>query len=151
VELGAGETLAIGGLMQDSVRQQINKLPGLGDIPILGALFRSNGFKRGETELVIVVTPYLVQPVDANSIKLPTDGYQSPDDVKRIFGFQQSDGKTGGDRPKPHEAPATQQSAPPAPKVGDAAAAAPALAGGELPATKGKKPNADTQPGFNLK
>jgi pilus assembly protein CpaC len=151
VELGSGQSFMIAGLLRNSATNTVTKLPGAGDIPILGALFRSNGFKRGETELVIVVTPYLVQPVDANSIKLPTDGYQSPDDVKRIFGFQQSDGKTGGDRPKPHEAPATQQSAPPAPKVGDAAAAAPALAGGELPATKGKKPNADTQPGFNLK
>ncbi len=57
VELGAGQTLAIGGLMQDKVRTQINRLPGLGDIPILGTLFRSRDFIRSQTELVVLVTP----------------------------------------------------------------------------------------------
>jgi pilus assembly protein CpaC len=156
IELGSGQSFMIAGLLRNTASNTVTKLPGAGDVPILGALFRSNGFKRGETELVIVVTPYLVQPVDANSIKLPTDGYQSPDDVKRIFGFQQSDGKSGRDRPKPTEAPASQQAAPPAPKVGEAesAAPAPALAAGSpapAPAAKGRKPDAGAQPGFSLK
>ncbi len=68
-------------------QQLDHKTPGLGDVPILGALFRSNGFQRNETELVIVITPYLVKPVNANQIVLPTDGYQRaerlPADLRR--------------------------------------------------------------------
>lgn len=83
VELAAGETLAIAGLIQDSVRQQINKLPGLGDIPILGALFRSRDFIHAQTELVILVTPYLAFPGDAPT--LPTDGMVVAGDAEAIF------------------------------------------------------------------
>lgn len=83
VELGAGETLAIAGLMQDSVRQQINKMPGLGDIPILGALFRSRDFIHSKTELVILVTPYLAQP--GPMPELPTDGMVVAGDAEAIF------------------------------------------------------------------
>ena len=83
VELAAGETLAIGGLMQDSVRQQINKLPGLGDIPILGALFRSRDFIHSQTELVILVTPYLAQPGPMPA--LPTDSMNVAGDAEAIF------------------------------------------------------------------
>jgi pilus assembly protein CpaC len=83
VELGAGQTLAIAGLIQDTVRQQINKLPGLGDIPILGALFRSRDFIQARTELVILVTPYLAFPGDAPA--LPTDGMVVAGDAEAIF------------------------------------------------------------------
>lgn len=83
VELAAGETLSIAGLMQDSVRQQINKLPGLGDIPILGALFRSRDFIHSQTELVILVTPYLAQP--GAMPELPTDGMVVASDAEAIF------------------------------------------------------------------
>ncbi|HHY49953.1 MAG TPA: type II and III secretion system protein family protein [Alphaproteobacteria bacterium] len=83
VELRAGETLAIGGLLQDSVRQQINRIPGLGDIPILGALFRSRDFIRSQTELVVLVTPYLAFP--DNHPDLPTDRMVIPSDAEAIF------------------------------------------------------------------
>lgn len=83
VELAAGQTLAIAGLIQDSVRQQINKFPGLGDIPILGALFRSRDFIHTKTELVILVTPYLAFPGDAPA--LPTDGLVIAGDAEAIF------------------------------------------------------------------
>ena len=63
VELGSGESFALAGLLQHTSEQDISKVPLLGDIPILGALFRSNRFQRNETELVIIVTPYLVNPV----------------------------------------------------------------------------------------
>jgi pilus assembly protein CpaC len=69
--------------MQDSVRQQINKLPGLGDIPILGALFRSRDFIHSRTELVILVTPYLAQP--GPRPELPTDGMVVAGDAEAIF------------------------------------------------------------------
>jgi pilus assembly protein CpaC len=83
VELPSGSTLAIGGLIQDSIRQQINRLPGLGDIPILGALFRSRDYVRARTELVILVTPYLAHP--GKSPRLPTDDMVVAGDAEAIF------------------------------------------------------------------
>lgn len=85
VELGSGESFAIAGLLENKVVQDATKFPGLGDLPILGALFRSDSFKRNETELLIVVTPYLVKPVDARRITLPTDGYIAPNDMERYL------------------------------------------------------------------
>ena len=67
MELGSGQSFAIAGLLQNNITRDLSKLPGLGDIPILGALFKSDGFRRNETELVFIVTPYVVRPVDANS------------------------------------------------------------------------------------
>lgn len=101
VELGSGESFMIAGLMNNRSIGAIDKMPGLGDVPLLGMLFKSDSFRRGETELVIVVTPYLVQPVSANDIKLPTDAYQNSNDLSRLLLNQESEGVTGGDRPKP--------------------------------------------------
>ncbi len=114
VELGSGQSFMIAGLMQNSHDNQISKAPGIGDIPVLGALFRSNGFRRNETELVIIVTPYLVKPVNANDIVLPTDGYRAPTDADRVLLGSLASGKSGEDRPKPRMA---LPSAPP-PSVG---------------------------------
>ena len=105
VELGSGESFMIAGLLSNNSQNLIDKAPGLGDVPVLGNLFKSSNFRRGETELVIVVTPYLVKPVNANDIKLPTDGFQTPDDLQRLINHQDSDGISGGDRPKPSVAP----------------------------------------------
>lgn len=115
IELGSGQSFMIAGLMGNSAQNTVKKMPGAGDLPILGSLFRSTNFQRGETELVIVVTPYLVNPVDANDIKLPTDGYQAPDDIQRVFGNQENNGRSGASRPLPSAAPA----ALPAPKAGE--------------------------------
>ena len=84
VELPPGTTLAIGGLIQERVRQEINEVPGLGDIPILGALFRSRDFVSSETELIILVTPYIAQPIASDPI-LPTDTYEFASDAETIF------------------------------------------------------------------
>jgi pilus assembly protein CpaC len=84
VELPNGATLAIGGLIEDRVRQQINALPGLGNIPILGALFRSRDFVHSQTELVILVTPFIVEPSYAQP-QLPTDTYIPASDAEAIF------------------------------------------------------------------
>ena len=79
VELGSGESFAIAGLLQDAVNVTGNGVPFLGDVPVLGALFRSDNFQRNETELVIVVTPYVVRPVaNPPALHLPTDGYRPP-------------------------------------------------------------------------
>jgi pilus assembly protein CpaC len=83
VELPAGCTLAIAGLFEDDVRQQINQMPGMGDIPILGALFRSRDYIRAQTELVILVTPYLAEP--SGKTALPTDDYVVGSDAEAIF------------------------------------------------------------------
>ena len=106
VELGSGQSFMIGGLLSTSSSNSIEKTPFLGDIPILGNLFKSQGYRRQETELVIIVTPYLVRPVDARQIALPTDGYRNADDAERILGAQMHDGKPGETRPTPQAAPA---------------------------------------------
>ena len=85
VELPGGTTLAIGGLLQEKSTQQIEQFPWLGDIPILGALFRSRDFQTEQTELVILVTPYLVTPSPANSIPVPTDRTAVASDAEAIF------------------------------------------------------------------
>lgn len=84
VQLGSGQTFAIAGLLKNTVVSQINSLPGLGDIPILGALFRSNSFKRGDSELVILVTPYIVEPVAGKEMASPLDGLNYATFVEQI-------------------------------------------------------------------
>jgi pilus assembly protein CpaC len=81
IDVASGQSFAIAGLLQNNVNQTINKFPWLGDVPILGALFRSDTFQRNESELVIIVTPYIVRPVaTANALMAPTDGYTSSTD-----------------------------------------------------------------------
>lgn len=77
VELRDGQTLAIGGLLNDKAREQINRMPLLGEIPILGALFRSSQYQTDRTELVILVTPRLIKPL-AGRPPLPTDAFKAP-------------------------------------------------------------------------
>jgi pilus assembly protein CpaC len=86
VELGSGQSFAIAGLLQNTSRTNVDKVPGLGDIPVLGTLFRSSRFQRNETELVIVITPYIVRPVSqATAIAVPNDAVQPASDLERIF------------------------------------------------------------------
>jgi pilus assembly protein CpaC len=86
VELGSGESFAIAGLLQNNSSNNVNKFPWLGDLPVLGALFRSNEFQNDETELVIIVTPYIVSGVEEpNELALPTEGLDYGNDFERIF------------------------------------------------------------------
>ena len=101
VELGSGQSFMIAGLLRNGGANSVERTPGLGRLPILGALFRSNGFRRNETELVIVVTPYLVRPVNARDIALPTDGFQHAGTAERVLLDQQHNGVSGGRRPVP--------------------------------------------------
>ena len=80
VELADGQSFAIAGLLKDNVREQVQKFPVLGDIPILGALFRSSRFQKNQTELVIIVTPHFVKPLDMANQALPTDTFVEPND-----------------------------------------------------------------------
>ncbi|MBN8543983.1 MAG: type II and III secretion system protein family protein [Alphaproteobacteria bacterium] len=85
VELAPGEGFMIAGLIRDTMVSQINQLPGAGEIPVLSALFRSASYQRNETELVIAVTPYLVDPTKAGDIKLPTDDFRPASFMESIF------------------------------------------------------------------
>jgi len=84
VELASGESFALAGLLQHMSTQLVSKVPWIGDIPIIGAAFRSDRFQRGETDLVVIVTPYLVQPV-ATRLAAPTDGLVLPNDAQRVL------------------------------------------------------------------
>jgi len=101
VELGSGQSFMIAGLLRNTNTNNVDKAPFLGDLPILGALFRSTSFRRAETELVIIVTPYLVRP-SSGRLALPTDGYRAPTDVQRVYEGQTFTGQSG-----PQPAPAS--------------------------------------------
>jgi pilus assembly protein CpaC len=85
VELPSGGSLVMAGLLQDTIHQNIDGVPGMKDIPVLGALFRSRDFQKQETELVVLVSPYLVKPTAAQKLALPTDGYAPPSDLDTIL------------------------------------------------------------------
>ena len=112
VELGSGQSFMLAGLLRNNNTNNISKAPFLGDLPILGALFRSTSFRRQETELVIVVTPYLVRPTSGR-LAMPNDGYRAPSDGQRVW-----EGQSYGTQGRPAAAiPA------PGPAFGGAAAA----------------------------
>jgi pilus assembly protein CpaC len=81
LELGNGQTMVIAGLISDKVQENINKFPGLGDIPGFGMLFRNSQYKNDQVEMVIIVTPRIAKPILAKNIQLPTDSFVKPDDV----------------------------------------------------------------------
>lgn len=86
VELGSGQSFAIAGLLQRSSAQLTNGVLGLSEVPVLGTLFKSEAFRRNETELVIIVTPYLVRPVsDPQALATPLDGFRPATDLERIL------------------------------------------------------------------
>jgi pilus assembly protein CpaC len=97
IELGDGQSFAIAGLLKEDVRTVVSKYPILGEIPILGALFRSTSFQKSETELIIIVTPHLVKPLDLAKQTLPTDQYVEPNDFEfYLLGLAEGKGE-----PKP--------------------------------------------------
>ena len=111
VELASGQSFAIGGLISSSTKSSLEKFPGLGDLPVLGPLFRSTRFQREESELVIIVTPYLVRPAKQR-LASPLDGMRQPSELERIL-----QGRLVGRRPAPG-------------RGGNAIAKAPRLVGG---------------------
>jgi pilus assembly protein CpaC len=98
VELPSGGSMMIAGLVQDDVRQVYSGLPGLSKIPVLGALFRDRDFVHNESELVVIITPYLVRPVARNELAAPTDNFTPASDgaayflgrVNRVYGTMQT-------------------------------------------------------------
>jgi pilus assembly protein CpaC len=102
VELANGQTIGIAGLISDNTREFVDKLPGLGDIPGLGLLFRSQEFRSGQTELVIFVTPHLAKPISPGRIALPTDSFVPPSDREfYLMGRMEArDGKAPAAKPE---------------------------------------------------
>jgi pilus assembly protein CpaC len=153
VELGSGQSFMIGGLISNGGNNSIERTPFLGNLPILGALFRSNNFRRNESELVIVVTPYLVNPVSASQIALPTDGYRGANTAERVFLGTSDYGQSGARRPMPTMAPTGSA----VPAIGGVAAATPPA---RLPApqrraekpvaTRPEPASASAAPGFSF-
>lgn len=143
VELGSGQSFMIAGLLSNSAQNAITKAPGIGDMPILGALFKSTDFRKGQTELVIVVTPYLVNPVDDADIRLPTDGFQAPNQLESwLLGKD-----VGGDSGDPRPAPRAADPSAPYPQVGVADQNGTALAEGG----RGREERqAAAAPGFSI-
>ncbi|MEK8014571.1 type II and III secretion system protein family protein, partial [Burkholderia contaminans] len=131
VQMGDGETFAIGGLIKDNGTGALKALPGVGEIPVLGALLRSTSFQQDRTELIFVITPHLVKPLQTADVPLPTDSFTKPNEIDvyatgnmegrgglRKHGAQTANGaaaapQTPAQAPAP--APAPQSDAPAAP------------------------------------
>ena len=92
VEMRDGESFAIAGLLQDDFRDLNGQVPWLGDVPVLGALFRSSEYQRSQSELVIIVTPHLVTPTRGEALALPTDRVKLPTE-RDLFLFGNVAGK----------------------------------------------------------
>lgn len=128
LELRDGESFAIAGLLQKDFKTSIDQMPVLGSIPILGALFRSTSFQKGETELLIVVTAHLVAPIKPGQVALPTDRVKDPSEAESFLLGQPY-----------HPQPLPQSSAAPQPggPVSATPAAPPSAQNGSAPKTKG--------------
>ncbi|SCW85023.1 pilus assembly protein CpaC [Sphingobium faniae] len=134
VELRDGQSFAIAGLLRNDFQDTVRQLPILGSIPIIGSLFRSTGFQKQETELVIVVTPRLVQPMRPEDVRLPTDRVGNPHELD-LFMMGRTDKAMGINPLDPNAMP---------PESGKGRAAAPSLA--PAPAPSASQP--DTPSGY---
>ncbi|HYI39020.1 MAG TPA: type II and III secretion system protein family protein [Allosphingosinicella sp.] len=152
VELGSGQSFMIGGLLRNTSNNSIEKAPILGNLPIIGALFRSTSFRKGETELVIVVTPYLVKPVNGSQIALPTDGFRNGTTAERVML-----GTTEYNKPVPRPGPTMAAPRTASPGMGGVASApvrqlpAPAQPRQAEASAKATRPqSASATPGFSF-
>ena len=145
VELGSGQSFMIAGLLSTNAQNTIDRAPGVGEIPILGNLFRSTEFQRGETELVIVVTPYLVEPVSDREIRLPTDGFNAPSAAEQFLLNRAHNGVSGQQRPMPSASEAADNN----PSLSLNGQSTEALASGQSAASEQTSADA-AAPGFSL-
>jgi pilus assembly protein CpaC len=101
VELASGQSFVIGGLLQSNTNDIISQVPGLGSIPILGKLFSSTNYQNNKTELVIMVTPYLVEPTEAGKLRTPLESLVSPsNDVEYSFKHRASSAQSTAEEPR---------------------------------------------------
>ncbi|MGP8473490.1 type II and III secretion system protein family protein [Burkholderia sp. PR2] len=142
VQMADGESFAIGGLIKDNASGALKAIPGVGEVPVLGALFRSTSFQQDRTELIFVITPHLVRPLQTADLPLPTDSFSKPNEAD-VYATGNMEGRKGvrkaGAQPANGAMDAPQTPAP-APAPQSAAPAAPAAA---LPAPRAPQP-ADT-------
>jgi len=148
VQMGDGETFAIGGLIKDNGTGALKALPGVGEIPVLGALLRSTSFQQDRTELIFVITPHLVKPLQTADVPLPTDSFSKPNEID-VYATGNMEGRGGVRKPGAQPAsgaaaaPQTPAQAPaPAPVPQSEAPAGPAAA---LPAPRAPQ-GTDAQP-----
>jgi pilus assembly protein CpaC len=85
IELPSGGAMMIAGLLQEQTKQNLDSIPGMMNMPVLGALFRSRDYQAGETELVVIVTPYLVSPTSPSELQTPIDGLQLANDIDTLM------------------------------------------------------------------
>ncbi|WP_243544174.1 type II and III secretion system protein family protein [Pseudodesulfovibrio tunisiensis] len=98
IEMGDGQSFAIAGLISESTKNDVHRFPVLGDVPVLGTLFKSNEFQNNKTELVIIVTAHLAKPVDLAKQVYPTDGYKEPSDYEfYMLGLLEGRRESGGE------------------------------------------------------
>ncbi|EPZ84853.1 bacterial type II and III secretion system protein [Burkholderia cenocepacia K56-2Valvano] len=150
VQMSDGESFAIGGLIKDNATGALKAIPGVGEVPVLGALFRSTSFQQDRTELIFLITPHLVKPLQTADVALPTDSFSKPNEVD-VYATGNMEGRGGvrkaGAQPmQPANgaaaAPQTPAQAPaPAPTPHSEAPGAPAA----LPAPRAPQ-DADVQP-----
>lgn len=135
VQMADGETFAIGGLIKDNATGVLKAVPGVGEIPVLGALLRSTSFQQDRTELIFIITPHLVKPLQTADVPLPTDSFTKPNEAD-VFATGNMEGRGGlskhGRQPAPETAPMPQSQAPvpspaPAPQKGESSGPAAAL------------------------
>ncbi|RQS40459.1 type II and III secretion system protein family protein [Burkholderia sp. Bp8990] len=141
VQMGDGESFAIGGLIKDNGTGALKAIPGVGEVPVLGALFRSTSFQQDRTELIFVITPHLVRPLQTADVPLPTDSFSKPNEAD-VYATGNMEGRKGvrraGAQPASGAMDAPQTPAPaPAPAPQSAEPAAPAAA---LPAPRAPQP-----------
>ncbi|WP_063552981.1 type II and III secretion system protein family protein [Burkholderia territorii] len=134
VQMGDGESFAIGGLIKDNGSGALKAIPGVGEVPVLGALFRSTSFQQDRTELIFVITPHLVKPLQTADVPLPTDSFSKPNEAD-VYATGNMEGRKGVRKPaQPMDGAVNAPQTPaPAPAPQSAAPAAPAAA---LPAPR---------------
>ncbi|WP_334043787.1 type II and III secretion system protein family protein [Burkholderia ambifaria] len=139
VQMSDGESFAIGGLIKDNATGALKAIPGVGEVPVLGALFRSTSFQQDRTELIFLITPHLVRPLQTADVPLPTDSFSKPNEID-VYATGNMEGRKGVRKatmqPSNGAAPQTPASAP-APAPQSAAPVAPAAA---LPAPRAPQP-----------
>ncbi|MGF6964930.1 pilus assembly protein CpaC [Paraburkholderia sp. WC7.3g] len=145
VQMNDGESFAIGGLIKNNATGALKAIPGVGEVPVLGALFRSTSFQQDRTELVFIITPHLVRPLQtASNIPLPTDSFTTPNEAD-VYATGNMEGRSPSHNAAP--VPPTQTPAAPAPAPqAPAAAPAPALAPSREPAPAPRKSAALSDP-----
>ncbi|RQU17604.1 type II and III secretion system protein family protein [Burkholderia cenocepacia] len=94
VQMSDGESFAIGGLIKDNATGALKAIPGVGEVPVLGALFRSTSFQQDRTELIFLITPHLVKPLQTADVALPTDSFSKPNEID-VYATGNMEGRRG--------------------------------------------------------